>query len=168
MKYLIDYEGVCRTAPATLGLLKTSFFSRIQPVTGQVAPSQLPPPSHIPVSATTHEEVHKQKIKKKVLGPKIKTSFAQNKLAALEKAKLELQKGVHTSVHAAAQANSTTEVKIARTTLVDYIRAPPGKAFHAKRGRISTLLTPDQEQEVVMFMRKRAELGSGLNFRQAS
>ena len=101
-------------------------------------------------------------------GPEIKTAFAKKKLAALEKAKLELQRGVHASLRAAAQANSTTEVKIARTTLLDYIKAPPGKAFRATRGNINTLLTPDQEQEVVTFMRKRAEIGSGLNFRQAS
>ena len=146
----------------------TLFFSRTQPATGHVAPTPLPPPCHIPALAPSPKKERKRKIKKKVLGPEIKTAFAEKKQAALEKAKWELQRGVHTSVRAAAQANSTAEVKIARSTLLDYIKAPPGKAFRATRGNINTLLTPDQEQEVVKFMRKWAKLGSGLNFRQAS
>ena len=110
----------------------------------------------------------KSESKNRVLSYQNKTAFAEKKQAALEKAKSELQSGVHTSIRAAAKANSTAEVKLARTTLVDYMKAPPGKAFRAKRGNTCKLLTPDQEQEVVTFIRKRSELGSGLNFRQAS
>ena len=103
-----------------------------------------------------------------VLSYQNKAAFAEKKQAALEKAKSELQRGIHTSIHAAAKANSTAEVKLANTTLHDYMKAPPGKAFRATRGNTCKLLTPDQEQEVVTFIRKRAELGCGLNFRQAS
>ena len=142
-------------------------FSRTKPVAGQFVTSPLPPPCYIPVSPLTPGPDRKQIIKKKVLGCQNKTAFAEKKLAALEKAKWELQRGVHTSIFAAAKANSTAEMKIAKTTLFDYIKASPGKAFRATRGKTSKLLTPDQEHKVVTFMRKRAELGCGLNFRQA-
>ena len=146
--------------------LLTSFFSRTRPVTGMFTPSPLPPSYKIPVTAPKQ----KQKKTNKVLAYTTakRKEIAEKKRTALEKAKSELQRGVHNSLNSAAKANSTAEVKIAKSTLRDYIRAPPGKAFRANRGKTSKHLTPDQEQEVVTFMRTRAELGSGLNFRQAS
>ena len=95
-----------------------------------------------------------------------KLEHAKMKLAALRKAKEEFEAGVHTSVGAAAKANSTKEVRLPRMTLQDFINAPPGKLFSARRGRKSKFLTPDQEKQVVKFLSKRCELGCGLNFPQ--
>ena len=75
--------------------------------------------------------------------------------------------GVHKGVRSAARANSTPEVPISRSTLIRYMAAPPDKQFRATRGR-TPLLTPDQEEQVVTFLKKRRELGQGLDYRHAS
>ena len=92
--------------------------------------------------------------------------FAVKKRAALEKAKMEMLSGVHKGVRTAARANSTAEVPISRSTLMKYMAAPPSKQFRAKRGRLP-LLTAEQEEQVVVFLRKRCQLGRGLDYSQA-
>ena len=97
-----------------------------------------------------------------------KVEHAEAKLAALRKAKQEFEEGEHTSIGAAAKANSTKDVRLPRTTLRDFIKAPPEKLFRARRGKQSQYLRDDQEQDIIRFLEKRCGLGCGLNFPQLS